>query len=172
MKLRPGCPPIIPMVLLLSTLALWPALTLAQSIADDRAALQGIKEVKVAFDITAGDAKALLARLNVIDETRQSLIKQGVTPHFVLTFRGPATVLVQTDQQKIKPEDRETVARIAAKLKELRAAPGIEGLEQCNVAVRQQEVKRENVLPELTVVGNSWISLMAYQAKGYAYIAP
>ncbi len=76
MKLRPGCPPIIPMVLLLSTLALWPALTLAQSIADDRAALQGIKEVKVAFDITAGDAKALLARLNVIDETRQSLIKQ------------------------------------------------------------------------------------------------
>jgi len=39
-------------------------------------ALQGIKEVKVAFDITAGDAKALLARLNVIDETRQSLIKQ------------------------------------------------------------------------------------------------
>jgi len=64
------------MVLLLSTLALWPALTLAQSIADDRAALQGIKEVKVAFDITAGDAKALLARLNVIDETRQSLIKQ------------------------------------------------------------------------------------------------
>jgi len=64
------------MVLLLSTLALWPALTLAQSIADDRAALQGIKEVRVAFDITAGDAKALLARLNVIDETRQSLIKQ------------------------------------------------------------------------------------------------
>jgi len=27
------------------------------------------------------------------------------------------------------------------------------------------------VLPELTVVGNSWIFLMAYQAKGYAYIA-
>src|SRR5881409_692435 len=118
---------------------------------DDQDALQGAKEVKVAFDITAGDAKALLARLNVIDETRQSLIKQGVTPHFVLTFRGPATVLVQTDQQKIKPEDRETVARIAAKLKELRAAPGVESLEQCNVAVRQQEVKRENVLPELTV---------------------
>ena len=49
MKLRSGCPHVVPMVLLLSTLALWPALTLAQSIADDRAVLQGIKEVKVAF---------------------------------------------------------------------------------------------------------------------------
>ena len=40
------------------------------------------------------------------------------------------------------------------------------------MAARQQDVKKENVLPELTVIGNSWISLMAYQAKGYAYIAP
>jgi len=48
------------MVLLLSTLALWPALTLAQSIADDRAVLQGIKEVKVAF--VADQANTLLAR--------------------------------------------------------------------------------------------------------------
>ena len=61
---------------------------------DDREALRGAKEVKVAFDITAGEAKALLGRLNIIDETRQSLIKQGVTPHFVLSFRGPATKLV------------------------------------------------------------------------------
>ena len=26
--------------------------------------------------------------------------------------------------------------------------------------------------PPIRVVGNSWISLIAYQAKGYAYIAP
>ncbi len=44
MKLRSGCPHVVPMVLLLSTLALWPTLALAQSIADDRAVLQGIKE--------------------------------------------------------------------------------------------------------------------------------
>src|SRR5260221_3568083 len=63
---------------------------------DDHDALQGAKEVKVAFDITAGDAKALLGRLNIIDETRQSPIQQSVTPQFVLSFRGPATKLVQT----------------------------------------------------------------------------
>src|SRR3954471_21775015 len=104
---------------------------------DDREALQGAKEVRVAFDITAGDAKALLGRLNVIDETRQSLIQQGVAPHFVLTFRGPATRLIQTDESKIKPEDREGAAKIATKLAELRKAKGVENLEQCAVAARE-----------------------------------
>jgi intracellular sulfur oxidation DsrE/DsrF family protein len=139
---------------------------------DDREALQGAKEVKVAFDITAGDAKALLGRLNIIDETRQSLIQQGVTPHFVLSFRGPATRLVQTDASKIKPEDRELAGKIAAKLQEMRNARGIENLEQCSVAVREQGTRVQDVVPSVKVVGNAWISLMAYQNRGYAYIAP
>lgn len=139
---------------------------------DDQEALQGAKEVKVAFDITAGDAKALLGRLNVIDETRQSLIQQGVTPHFILSFRGPATKLIQSDVSKIKPEDRETAQKIAAKLKEMRGSKGVEGLEQCSVAVREQGTRAEDVVPSVKVVGNAWISLMAYQNRGYAYIAP
>lgn len=166
------CRGFVSMTVLLCALVLLPSTGLGGSMPDDKAALAGLKEVKVAFDITTGEAKKLLNQLNVIDETRQSLINQGVTPHFVLAFRGPATILVQTDQQKIKLEDRETAAKIAAKVKQLRAASGVDSIEQCNVAVRQQEVKTENVLPELTVVGNSWISLMAYQAKGYGYIAP
>src|SRR4051812_34138153 len=105
---------------------------------DDQDSLAVLKEVKVAFDLTAGDPKALLGRLTIIDETRQSLIQQGVTPHFVLTFRGPATRLTQTDQSKIKPEDREGAAKIAAKLAEMRRAKGVENLEQCAVAVREQ----------------------------------
>jgi len=139
---------------------------------DDQDALHGAKEVKVAFDITTGDAKALLGRLNIIDETRQSLIQQGVTPHFILSFRGPATKLVQTDLSKIKPEDRDTAAKIAAKLKEMRAANGVESVEQCAVAAREQGTRPEDVVPSVKVVGNAWISLMAYQNRGYAYIAP
>src|SRR5436190_23282889 len=54
----------------------------------DQAALSGLKEVKVAFDLQNGDGKILLKQLEVIDETRQSLIEQGVRPQFVLTFRG------------------------------------------------------------------------------------
>jgi len=140
--------------------------------ADDSAALKGIKEGKIAFDIHEGNPKLLLARLNVIDETRQSLIQQGVKPSFILAFRGPATKLVQTDQDKIKPEDRELAAKVAAKIKEMSKAPGVDGFEQCAVASRTQETRTELVLPEVRVVGNGFISLMAYQSRGYAYIAP
>src|SRR2546425_3582268 len=77
-----------------------------------------------------------------------------------------------SDVSKIKPEDRETAIKIAAKLKEMRNAKGVENLEQCAVAVREQGTRAEDVVPSVKVVGNAWISLMAYQNRGYAYIAP
>ena len=40
---------------------------------DDSAALQGITEGKIAFDISDGGGKLLLKRLDIIDETRRSL---------------------------------------------------------------------------------------------------
>jgi intracellular sulfur oxidation DsrE/DsrF family protein len=138
----------------------------------DQAALAGLSEVKVAFDLQNGDAKALLRQLEVIDETRRSLIDQHVKPEIVIAFRGPATKLVQTDQSQIKPEDRDSVATIAEKIKTLRTAEGVASLEQCAVAVRLAGTNPENVLPAIKLVGNGWISLMAYQAKGYGYIAP
>lgn len=140
--------------------------------ADDHAALSGLKDVKVAFDIHEGDGKALLNRVNLIDETRESLVRQGVTPHFVLAFRGPATRLIQTDMEKVKAEDRPVAAQIAAKLRAISGAQGVDSVEQCSVAIRQQGTKAENVVQGVKVVGNGWISLMAYQAKGYAYISP
>jgi len=143
----------------------------AQS-ADDKAALTGLTEVKVAFDLTNGDGKALLKQLEVIDETRQSLIKQGVKPEIVIAFRGPATKLVQQDQTQINPEDRENAAAIAKKISALRSADGVAGIEQCGVAVRLAGTKEADVVPGIKIVGNGWISLAAYQAKGYGYISP
>jgi intracellular sulfur oxidation DsrE/DsrF family protein len=139
---------------------------------DDKVALAGLTEVKVVFDITTGEGKGLLNRLNVIDETRQSLIKQGVKPSFVLAFRGPATKLVQTDIEKVKPEDRPELPKIALKIQEMSAVQGVQSLEQCSVAIRQQGTAADKVLPPIKVIGNSFISLLAYQTKGYAYIAP
>jgi len=71
----------------------------------------------------------------------------------VLAFRGPASLLTQSDTSRLKPEDRETAAKVAAKLKQLRATPGIERLDQCSIAMRAQKVDKARVLPELTIVG-------------------
>ena len=152
--------------------AMFLALSSAAKAADDKAVLTGLKEVKVAFDIKEGDGKGLLNRLNIIDETRESLIKQGISPHFILAFRGPATKLVQTDPAEIKPEDRPVAEKIAQKIQQMSTSTGVDGFEQCAVAVREQNTKVEKVLPQVHVVGNGFISLMAYKSKGYAYISP
>lgn len=136
----------------------------------DQAPLAGLKEGKIVFDITEGDGKLLQLRLESIEETRQDLVKQGITPRFVLSFRGPATLLLQTDQEKVKPENRAYTAQIAALLAQLSKAPGVESLEQCGVAVRHAGTKAENVVPPVKVVANSFVTIMAYEAKGYAYI--
>ena len=134
--------------------------------------LAGMKEMKIAFDITDANPKVLLSKLEVIDETRQSLLKQGVTPKFVLAFRGEASRFVQTDIDKIKPEDRELAAKVLAKVKALKQAQGVESLEQCSIPLRQREIAESKVAPEIKVVENGWIALVSYQARGYAYIAP
>jgi intracellular sulfur oxidation DsrE/DsrF family protein len=136
----------------------------------DPSPLAGIKEGKIIFDITEGDGKALLVRIESIEETRQDLIKQGITPRFVLSFRGPATLLLQTDLAKVKPEDRPIAGQISALLQQLSKAPGVESLEQCGVAIRHAGTKAENVIPPIKVVANSFVTIMAWEAKGYAYI--
>jgi intracellular sulfur oxidation DsrE/DsrF family protein len=138
----------------------------------DTAALSGLKEVKIAFDVQSGNSAALLTQLQVIEETRESLIKQGVKPSIVVGFRGPASKLVQTDVTKIPAEDRENAAKIAGRIRALQTAEGIAGMEQCAVATRLADTDPEKVLPGIKVVGNGWISLAAYQAKGYSYISP
>jgi intracellular sulfur oxidation DsrE/DsrF family protein len=134
--------------------------------------LAGMKEVKIAFDITAGEPPRLLSILNVIDETRDGLIRQGITPRIILAFRGPATVLLRADHAAVKPEDRETVAKVAAKIRELRGASGVEQVAVCNIAMRLTKTPKEQLVPDVTVVENGWYTLVGAQAKGYAYIAP
>jgi intracellular sulfur oxidation DsrE/DsrF family protein len=129
------------------------------------------KDAKVVYDVTEGNGEKLFGRIETIDESRERLIKQGITPRFVLSFRGPATKLVQTDIEKIKPEDRQWAAKIAERLAAMSKAPGV-SLEQCAVAIQHQGTSRDKVLPVIKVVDDSFITIARYQSKGYAYILP
>ena len=71
--------------------------------------------------------------------------------------------------QRIARYERDEIAK---KIGALRTADGVAGIEQCAVAVRLAGTKEADVIPGVKIVGNGWISLAAYQAKGYGYIAP
>ncbi len=131
-----------------------------------------VREMKVAFDITNGNPKVILGTLETIDKTRKQLIADGTTPKIVLAFRGDASYFTQTDEAKIKPEDRPMAAKIAAKIRELREAKGVEALEQCTLPLAPRKIAPADVMPEVKVVPNGWISLAHYQQLGYSYIVP
>lgn len=129
-------------------------------------------ESRIAFDITDGNTTALITKLTVIDLTRKQLLEKGVTPKFVLAFRGDASFYTQTNLAVVKEADRADALKVAAMLRELRKANGVEAIEQCNVPLAARKLKPGDVMQEVKLVPNGWISLAEYQRKGYAYIAP
>jgi intracellular sulfur oxidation DsrE/DsrF family protein len=130
-------------------------------------------EMKIAFDVTTGNPQALIKTLETIDLTRRQLIDRGVTPHIVVTFRGDASFYTQTNASLIAKEaDRAEAPKIASKIKELRAASGVDSIEQCNIPLGPRKIASHDLMPEVKLVPNGWIALVGYQQKGYAYIAP
>ena len=156
---------------LISTLAAV-ALSGCAAMSQDPAVVGSPQEMKVAFDITDGNPQALITKLTVIDLTRKQLIEKGITPRMVLAFRGDASYYTQTNLMMVKEADRADALKIAAQLRDLHKADGVEALEQCNVPLASRKLKPADVMQEVKVVPNGWISLVAYQAKGYGYIAP
>ena len=140
--------------------------------ARDYDALQGVHDLKMAFDVTDGNPKVLAAKLSNIDTTRKQLIDAGVTPHIVVTFRGDASYYTQGDASKLKPEDRAEHAKVADAIRALRKQPGVESMEQCSLPLPSRKIDKADLMPEVKLVPNGWIALVAYQQKGYAYIAP
>ena len=130
------------------------------------------KEMKLAFDFTDGNPVVLLNKLNNVDVTRKQLIDSGVTPNIVMTFRGNASFFTQTNLAAVKETERADALKVAAKLREMKKAPGVQGLEQCNLPLADRKLNPADLMQEVKLVPNGWIALGAYQQQGYAYIAP
>lgn len=130
------------------------------------------KEAKMAFDITSGNPQVVNLTLTVIDLTRKQLIEQGMTPRIVVAFRGDASYFTQDSLAVVKEEQRADALVVKAKIRELKKASGVEGFEQCNVPLASRKLNPKDLMAEVQLVPNGWISLASYQQKGYAYIVP
>lgn len=147
---------------------LMPALALAQK-PDDAHALSGVKSGKVAWDITVGNPARLLAYLGVIEETYDDLKRQGVEPDMVFTFHGPVLNLISTDRTDVPLDQEADYDRVAQHLRALMDQPGVR-MEACSVATRLRGLDSDKFLDGIHYVGNTFVSQIGYQAKGYALI--
>jgi intracellular sulfur oxidation DsrE/DsrF family protein len=144
------------------------ALPALAEVPNDRAALQGVKTGKGLFDINISEAGKLPLYLQVIKETHAALKAQGVKPELIVAFRGAAVPFVSTERKGRSAEQLEVLAKSDALIGEL-ARLGVK-FEACAVAARLFGVDQASILPGIRVVGNTFVSLIGYQTKGYALI--
>lgn len=140
----------------------------AEAAPKDTAALRGLQVGKGIFDINLPDPEKLPLYLGVIKETFTGMKAQGVKPDLIVVFRGPAVKLVSTERDGFSPEQKATLKHSDALIQEL-SAMGIR-FEGCAVATRLFQVENNSLIPQVKVVGNTFVSLIGYQAKGYGLI--
>jgi intracellular sulfur oxidation DsrE/DsrF family protein len=156
------------LVTLILALALLPGAALAGKPSDAHA-LEGVTSGKIAWDINMADAKKMRLYLQVIEETYGDLERQGVAPDMILTFRGPSVRLITTDHSQVPAEQKAHHEAVAEQLEILMAKPDVR-VEACSVATRLTGVDAADLLPGIEHVGNTFVSQIGYQAKGYAII--
>jgi len=134
-------------------------------------ALKGVKSVKAFFDVRTADPKGTAMVLNLVHQTFKDGGLTGVSakPAFVVGFMGSSVTVISKTRKAESPEEARFLDEIAVTVSEM-SADGIE-LEVCVFALKVLGVDPSSILPEIKQVGNGWISLIGYQARGYS-LAP
>ena len=85
-----------------------------------------------------------------------------------MAFRGPATKYITCGTGYVSPEHYTIKKEIQGWITQFHEN-GF-SLEQCAIAARAQKVSYGDVFPHIIVVQNGYISIVAYQNKGYALL--
>ena len=135
---------------------------------NDRSALAGLHEAKGLFLIDVNDPNKVAHVLRVIGLTRKGLDEQGVKPHLIVVFIGPAVAFLTQDRRGIGYMQERAVSEIQHEIDGL-AHSGV-GVEACGVALKGMNVSPKDLIPAVKPVGNGFISAIAYEAKGYSLV--
>jgi len=134
----------------------------------DQASLKGMSSAKAFFDVNVGEPARLILRLRLINRTFEDLNESGVKPQFIVGFRSGATRLVTGDEFYYEETELPSKKKIVSWIKNLKSNGIV--MEQCAIAAELNEVDADDILPEIKVVRNGYISLIGYQSKGYAVV--
>ncbi len=145
------------------------ASTSAEEKPDDAIALTSVTSGKVVWDINTASPAKLALYLGVIEETYDDLIRQGITPDMVFAFRGESLKIIGLEHDQITLTSIPEIKQSAHKIHQLMQRPGVR-MEACSIAARIFEVDTEKILHGIRPVGNTFVSLIGYQSKGYAII--
>jgi len=134
----------------------------------DTEALRDLKVAKGVFMLDVKDPGRMAHVLKVVEETGQSIAKQNVKPELIVVVIGRSVAFLTKDRRGISYTDQHAVADVQEMLGKLKKS-GIR-IEACGIALRGMDVAPDALIPEVTPVGDGYISAIGYQAKGYQLV--
>ncbi|MFK7795271.1 MAG: DsrE family protein [Gammaproteobacteria bacterium] len=136
---------------------------------NDADALEGIDTGKVIWDVTLSKPSRLLFVMKVIDETYEDLVQQGVKPDMVFTFHGRVLKLLSSQPIELDLDEEVALEELLVLIQTLSNKPGVK-MESCSIASRILGIDNSTIIAEVKPVGNTFVSMIGYQQKGYALI--
>lgn len=133
-------------------------------------ALNGVTQAKAVFEVTQESPKVsntiFWAVKNVYED--ESVKGLGVPPKVAVVFHGPAVRLISSERSGFGAEDAAEIDKFQSTLRQMKKDGVI--LEVCDYALKVMGVDPATVIPEVDHVGNGFISVIGYQAQGYAVV--
>ncbi|MDY0137929.1 MAG: DsrE family protein [Thiomicrospira sp.] len=136
---------------------------------NNNAALQGLEQISVVYDVRKSNPQALLAYLGFIETNRLYLEQAGVKPQQRIVFISESLKFITTaPAEMVALEHEETLAKIAKQVAKLHSL-GVK-MEACGTAAAFFKVDVDTLLPGIQPVRSGFLSLMGWQAQGYQLI--
>lgn len=139
--------------------------------AGEYVSLTGVKGLDAVFDVGLGSPTAAA---NVFPAIRDVHLNPEVRalpapPRTVIVFRSKAVRLLSTDRSGLDKDEVAAYDKVAELLRQFKK-DGVK-LEVCLYAVQKAGIDPATLLPEIDRVGNGFVSILGYQAQGYALVA-
>ena len=139
--------------------------------AGEYVALDGVKDVKVVFDVRGKNVKPIALQLDLIHKTYHdaNIRAASESPEVAVVFGGGAVKLISDKRKGYNDEEKMLLDLINGKLAEM-SKDGIR-LEVCLFAASVHGVDPETIPAHINRIENGWISLVGYQQKGFSLVA-
>lgn len=147
------------------------ALTASPAVSDEYTALDGVDGLKVVFDVSLASPSMANVVFGAVTGvyTDKNVTALPNPPETAIVFHGPAVNLISTSREGLEVSDIEALDTFAATIRKMKE-DGVK-LEVCDYALEVMGVDPALILPEVDHVGNGFISIAGYQARGYSLIS-
>lgn len=146
------------------------ALVTTPAISSKYEALNDVNGINAVFDVSLASPQmaniVFWAVRNVYDD--ESVRSLPDRPKVAVVFHGAAVKLISTNQEGFNESDKKALNEFANMIRQMKNE-GVK-IEVCDYAIKVLGVDPATILPEVDHVGNGFISVVGYQAKGYSLV--